>query len=183
MLKRVLLVAAFAGTFSAVQAGQPAISFFPGSGTSSVDTEGPWNGPEMTIYDSEYCDSDNAGECALVSLSCDDQYGRGLRISIDGLELEELIQWMMAEAQTALGMHLTVSGLKPEGQPHFGEITVNEMDGTWSAAFYAAYSSDPGLTIDGDVLNFDSMLRTVTIELSAERTATLEEFIQSCASE
>jgi hypothetical protein len=159
------------------------MTLFPGSGASSVDVGDAWEGPIIVIYDSAYCDSDNAGECALVTLDCDDQHGRGLGISIDGLELEELVQWMTTEAKAPSGMRLDVSGLKAEGVPHLGQITVNDMDGTWSVTFYAPFSSDPGLTIDADRLDFKSLLRRVTIDLEPENRARLEDFVGFCSRE
>jgi hypothetical protein len=83
---------------------------------------GPWDGPVLVCYDSEYCDADNAEECSLVSLSCADQFGRGLRISVDGLELEQVIRWMTAEAKTPTGMQLSISGVKPEGRPTLARL-------------------------------------------------------------
>jgi hypothetical protein len=60
---------------------------------------------------------------------------------------------------------------------------MNDMDGAWSAAFYASYSSDPGLTIDGDTLVFKAMPRALTLKLDSEDRMELKESIQSCESE
>src|SRR5690349_9103999 len=74
----------------------PAIVFFPGTGAAPDDESG-WEGPVLTIYDAQSCDAKIAGECALVTFSCDERKGRGLGITIDAIETGQVAKWLEAE--------------------------------------------------------------------------------------
>jgi hypothetical protein len=161
----------------------PAIVFFPGSGTSAVDTPGQGEGPVLTIYDSQSCDAKIAGECALVTFTCDDQQGRGLGIAVDAIETPEVVKWLEAGGEDPKGMEIEVKGLAAQDHPTIGEITKNDFGGGWRVTFYAPYSSDPGLTIVGDQLVVKAMPRTVSLELTQANRSALEQFIQLCARE
>ncbi len=159
----------------------PAIVFFPGSGTSAEDTTGKWEGPELTIYDSQSCDAKIAGECALVTFTCDDRQGRGLGISVDAMETGQVVKWLQAEGDDPKGMQLEVKGLTAEDPPAIGGINKNDFGAGWKVTFYASYTSDPGLTIVGDQLVVKTMPRTVSLELTDANRSALEQFIQLCA--
>ena len=161
----------------------PAIVFFPGSAASAADKPSQWEGPLLVIYDSQSCDAKIAGECPLVTFTCDDQQERGLGIAVDGIETREVIKWLEAEGEDPKGMQIEVKGLVAQDRPVIGEIAMNDFGGGWSVTFYAPYSADPGLTIVGDELVVKAMPRTVSLALTEPNHSALEQFIQLCARE
>jgi len=157
--------------------GPLALSVIPGSGgTSAADGEAR-RGPTAVIYDSAYCDQSSAQDCALATLTCDDARGRGLGISVDGLATDQVISWMKD------GLTLGLIGIVLQQAPTFGEITSNEMGGTWSVVFYAPYSADPGLKIDGEQLVIKAVPHTISLPLTGETRSKLDGFAGLCAGE
>jgi hypothetical protein len=155
--------------------GPLALSLIAGSGGTSAEDGEAWRGPIAVIYDSAYCDQNNAQDCALATLTCDDPKGRGLGISVDGLADDQVISWMKD------GLTLSLAGIVPERAPSFGEITSNQRNRTWSAVFYAPYSSDPGLRIDGEQLVIKAMPHTISLPLVGETRGKLDRFVELCA--
>ena len=157
--------------------GPLALSLIAGSGGTSAEDGQEWRGPTAVIYDSAYCDQNNAQECALATLTCDDPKGRGLGISVDGLATDQVSSWMKK------GLTLSLAGIVPEQAPSFGEITSNQRNGTWSVVFYAPYSSDPGLRIDGDQLVIKAMPHTIALPFAGDARNQLQHFAELCARE
>jgi hypothetical protein len=161
----------------------PAIVFFPGTGTAADDTSAKWEGPVLTIYDSQSCDAKIAGECALVTFTCDDRNGRGLGITIDAIETGQVVKWLEAEGDGTNGMQIDIKGLVAEGKPAIGEIGRNDFGAGWKVTFYAPFGPDPGLTIVGDTLVVEALPRKVSLDLTDANRSALEQFTALCARE
>ena len=91
------------------------------------------------------CDAKIAGECALVTLTCDDPKGRGLGITIDAIETGQLVKWLEAEADGKAGMQVELEGLSAKDQPAIGEMSRNSAGAGWRVTFYAPFTADLGL--------------------------------------
>jgi hypothetical protein len=161
----------------------PAIVFFPGTGTAADGTSAKWEGPVLTIYDSQSCDAKIAGECALVTFTCDDREGRGLGITIDAIETAQVVKWLEAEGDGKDGMQIDIKGLVAEGKPAIGEISRNDFGAGWKVTFYAPFGSDPGLAIEGNTLVVEALPRKVTLDLTDANRSALEQFTELCARE
>ena len=159
----------------------PALTFEAGSGTTSVEAEGDWEGPTLRIYDSQYCDEMIAGECSLVTFTCDDEYGQGLGVSIDDVLTEELMEWLRADPDQPLS-GIKITGIA-EAETFGSEIMWNEMNGGWDVTGYVAYGSDPGLVVTGDRLSVSSPAGTVQIPLDEKNRPMVDEFVRLCARE
>lgn len=161
----------------------PAIVFFPGSGTSASKATDDWEGPVLTVYDAQSCDAKIAGECALVTFTCDDREKRGLGITIDAVEAAQVAKWLEAEGDDSKGLQLDLKGLVAEAPPTLGEITRSEFGGGWGVTFFAPFSSDPGLTIAGDALVVSAMPRVISLDLTDANRSALDQFTKLCAIE
>jgi hypothetical protein len=159
----------------------PAIVFFPGTGTAADDTSAKWEGPVLTIYDSQSCDAKIAGECALVTFTCDDREGRGLGITIDAIETAQVVKWLEAEGDGKDGMQIDIKGLAAEGKPAIGEISRNDFGAGWKVTFYAPFGSDPGLAIEGNTLVVEALPRKISLDLTDANRSALEQFTELCA--
>jgi hypothetical protein len=153
---------------------EPAFDLYPGSGVSSAHTKGEWESPILTIFDDADCDL--PVECSIFTLECDD----GLKIAVEGIDEPKLAKWLGVRDD----MKIEVSGLGMEGKaPQASEILRSSLDGSWAAVFRVYYTSDPGLTIEGDQFVIKAMPRTVTIPLTTDNRATLQQFVEICAHE
>lgn len=159
----------------------PAIVFFPGTGTDPDEASGKWEGPVLTIYDAQSCDAKIAGECALVTFTCEDREGRGLGITLDAIETGQVVKWLEAEGDGKEGLQIALKGLAAAGPPAIGEIGRNDFGAGWRVTFYAPLGADAGLTIAGDTLVVEALPRTVSLDLTDPNRSALEQFTQLCA--
>jgi hypothetical protein len=157
----------------------PAIVFFPGSGTPAGDATGEWEGPVLTIYDSQSCDAKIAGECALVTFTCDDDRGRGLGIAIDAIETGEVIKWLEAEGEDPKGMQVELKGLPIADPPTIGTIARTDFGSGWTVTFHAPFASGTA----GDQLVVKVMPRSVSMEITEANHSALSQFIELCTRE
>ena len=78
---------------------RPPSCSFPARALPRTTPARTWEGPVLTISDSQSCDAKIAGECALVTFTCDDRAGRGLGITIDAIETAQVVKWLEAEVR------------------------------------------------------------------------------------
>lgn len=160
----------------------PAIVFFPGSaGTGEAGDNR--EGPVLTIYDSQSCDARIAGECALVTFTCADERSRGLGITVDAIETDQVMKWLEAEGDSADGMQLDIRGLTAGSSPVIGEISRSDYGAGWKVTFYAPFETEPPLKLDGDTLVVNAMPRQVSLDLTDANRSALEQFTELCARE
>ena len=129
------------------------------------------------------CDAKIAGECALVTFTCDDRKGRGLGITIDAIETAQVVKWLEAEGDGKDGMQIALKGLSAGGKPAIGEISRNDFGAGWKVTFYAPFGSDAGLAIDGQQLVVEALPRKISLDLTDANRSALEQFTQLCAHE
>ena len=149
------------------------LSLDPGSGTTSVEAEGDWESPRLTVHE-ESCDF--PPECAIVGLSCESW----LRVSIEGVEQPALARWLSGGDE----LSIDVKGIGgQDGDPYAVEMLRSYLDGSWSVIFQIPYRADPGLSVNGNELSISSPIGATRVSLTGANRKALDEFTQLCARE